>query len=132
MEVNGYRVEPDANLSGANLSCANLRGANLSCANLSCADLWGANLSCAIGNMQEVRSMQIEQWHITWCQPLGGEPQIWIGCQVNTLQSWRKNGAIKCERQTGSRELWDRLGTKVLDLIEAAPAVPWSRQEVKS
>ncbi len=38
-----------ANLSGANLSCADLRGANLSGANLSCADLCGADLRGAIG-----------------------------------------------------------------------------------
>ena len=36
-----------ANLSGANLSCADLSGANLSGANLSCANLSRANLSCA-------------------------------------------------------------------------------------
>ena len=45
-------VKSCANLSGAdlscaNLSCANLSGADLSCANLSCANLYGANLSCA-------------------------------------------------------------------------------------
>ena len=36
-----------ANLRGANLSYANLRGADLGDANLSCADLRGANLSDA-------------------------------------------------------------------------------------
>ena len=36
-----------ANLSGANLRCANLSGANLRCANLSGANLRGANLSGA-------------------------------------------------------------------------------------
>jgi hypothetical protein len=41
-----------ANLSGANLSGANLRGANLSGANLSYADLRGANLSGA--NLKDI------------------------------------------------------------------------------
>ena len=51
-EINGYKIEPMANLYGANLYGADLRdanlyGANLYGANLSCADLLGANLSCA-------------------------------------------------------------------------------------
>ena len=40
-------VTSHANLSGANLYCADLSGANLSGANLSRADLSGANLYCA-------------------------------------------------------------------------------------
>ena len=40
-------IKARANLSGANLSCANLYDADLSDANLSCANLYGANLSCA-------------------------------------------------------------------------------------
>ena len=47
VEVNGYTIEPGANLSGANLSGANLSGANLSGANLSGANLEGANLEGA-------------------------------------------------------------------------------------
>ena len=56
VEVNGYKIEPGANLTGANLTEANLRGANLRGANLSRAwlyanleraDLSGANLSGA-------------------------------------------------------------------------------------
>ena len=47
MNVNGYEIEAGANLSGANLYCADLSGANLYCADLSGADLSGANLYCA-------------------------------------------------------------------------------------
>ena len=52
VEVNGYTIEPNAQLAGANLAGANLAGANLSgClfggANLSGANLSGANLSDA-------------------------------------------------------------------------------------
>jgi hypothetical protein len=42
--VNGYKIEPHANLVGANLSGANLRDADLSFANLTDANLIGANL----------------------------------------------------------------------------------------
>ena len=47
VEVNGYTIEPGANLSGANLSGANLSGANLNGANLEGANLYGANLDRA-------------------------------------------------------------------------------------
>jgi len=39
MIVNGYKIEPKADLRGANLSYANLRGADLNGANLSYANL---------------------------------------------------------------------------------------------
>lgn len=44
MLVNGYKIAPRENLSGANLRGAYLRGADLCYANLSHADLQGANL----------------------------------------------------------------------------------------
>ena len=49
-----------ANLSDADLSGANLRYANLSDADLSDADLSGADLRGTIGNMKEVFSMQLD------------------------------------------------------------------------
>ena len=47
VEVNGYAIEPGADLSGRNLSGRNLSGRNLSGANLSRADLSRADLSRA-------------------------------------------------------------------------------------
>ena len=47
VEVNGYTIEPGANLEGANLEGANLYGANLEGANLERARLRGANLYSA-------------------------------------------------------------------------------------
>ncbi len=41
MEVNGYNIEPGANLNRANLNRANLKGANLTGAILEGADLIG-------------------------------------------------------------------------------------------
>ena len=52
MIVNGYKIEPNANLSNANLSYAELSYADLVGANLSGANLSGANLSGAIGIVQ--------------------------------------------------------------------------------
>ncbi len=45
--VDGYTIEPNANLAGANLSGADLGGAALSGANLSNANLTGATLTNA-------------------------------------------------------------------------------------
>ncbi len=42
VEVNGYTIEPNANLSGAYLSGANLVGANLVGANFTAANLTNA------------------------------------------------------------------------------------------
>ena len=47
VEVNGYTIEPGADLSGVNLSGANLSGRNLSGADLSGADLSRARLTRA-------------------------------------------------------------------------------------
>ncbi len=44
VEVNGYTIEPGANLEGANLKGANLKGANLLAADLTGAYLTGARL----------------------------------------------------------------------------------------
>ena len=47
VEVNGYKIEPGANLSGANLTYANLSNADLSNANLTSANLSSTILSSA-------------------------------------------------------------------------------------
>ena len=47
MEVNGYTIEPGANLTEANLLMADLTGVDLRGANLEGADLRGANLKGA-------------------------------------------------------------------------------------
>ncbi len=49
VEVNGYTIEPGANLTQANLREANLRGADLREADLGVADLSGAYLAGEIG-----------------------------------------------------------------------------------
>ncbi len=62
VEVNGYTIEPGANLRGANLRGANLSGVDLAGANFEGADLSGANLTdvhgygtrFALANLTEV------------------------------------------------------------------------------
>ena len=54
MNVNGYEIEPFANLKGANLRGANLEGANLRYAYLQGANLEGADLTRTILGKKEV------------------------------------------------------------------------------
>ena len=78
-----------ANLMDANLSCADLRGAKLSCvdfsgANLSGANLSGANLRYCIGNGKEIKSLQIGTYLISYTKDI-----LNIGCQSYTHSEWR-------------------------------------------
>jgi len=67
-----------ADLRGANLRGANLRGAVLRGANLSDADL-----RYCIGNLREIRSMQIDCYSISYTKDI-----LSIGCQSHTLSKW--------------------------------------------
>ncbi len=72
-----------ANLRDANLRDADLLGANLSGANLSNADLSGADLRYAVGNAQEIMSMQLDRWPIVFTNQ-----DLFIGCQKHTIDEW--------------------------------------------
>ena len=79
----------DADLSGAYLSGANLRGADLSDAylsgaNLSGANLRGADLSDAIGNKKELKTMQIDTYAIGFTKD-----RLQIGCKNYSIVEWR-------------------------------------------
>jgi len=89
-----------ASLSGANLSLASLVGANLSLANLSGANLSGASLSLAslslaslrncIGNMKEIKSMQLSKWNVVFTKD-----QLAIGCKQFAIEKWRNMTATE-------------------------------------
>jgi len=75
VEVNGYKIEPgadlrganlvDADLAGANLEKANLYGANLLSANLMGANLMGANLTGAILRKANLQGANLEKANLT-------------------------------------------------------------------
>lgn len=71
-------VLADYDLSGSDLSGSNLRGSDLSCSDLSCSEL-----SYAIGNMREIKSMQLDKWMITYTQT-----DMAIGCQQHPIKDW--------------------------------------------
>src|SRR5574343_389740 len=74
----------NADLTGADLTKADLRRADLRDADLRGADLRGADLRLAIGNKEEVRSMQIEKWDIVFTKDV-----LAIGCQQHSIEKWR-------------------------------------------
>ena len=122
-----------ANLSGANLRGANLRGANLSMADLSGADLRGADLRganltgadlLATGNMQELRTMQIDTWGIGYTADT-----LQIGCKRHPIAKWREwdtpEGREWIKKMSPRAPEWaDRNLALILAIIAANPATP--------
>ena len=118
---NGVRVNLyDANLRGANLRGANLRGANLYGSNLRYADLRGANLYGVFGNMKHVKSLQIEQYYITYTSKI-----IQIGCQSHTIEEWRNFTNKSILEMDGKRALewWNKWKPIIMQIIEMSPCV---------
>ena len=81
LDVNDLRC---ADLSGADLRCANLSCADLSGANLRCANLRGANLSGADLRCADIIIITWSHWtvYIT-------KNHIRIGCQAHGLEEWK-------------------------------------------
>ena len=69
LTVNGYVIEPGADLSGADLSGADLSGADLSGADLSDAILNGADLSDADLSDADLSGANLSENILGWCQP---------------------------------------------------------------
>lgn len=74
-----------ANLSMANLQEANLRGACLVGANLKGATLWESDIREAIGNGKEIKTLQFEEWTVTWT-----DTEMAINDIQHPLKYWEK------------------------------------------
>jgi uncharacterized protein YjbI with pentapeptide repeats len=57
--------------------------ADLSKADLSGADLYGAKLYGVVGDMNRIRSLQLDTWPIVWTDAV-----MQIGCQRHTIDAW--------------------------------------------
>ena len=117
-----------ADLCWADLCWADLREANLTGANLRGADLRGANLCwadlLATGNMQELRTMQIDTWRIGYTADT-----LQIGCKRHPIAKWREwntpEGREWIKKMAPLALAWaDRNLALVLALIDANPATP--------
>ena len=113
-----------ANLEGADLYRANLRGANLYRANLEGANLEGANLERAslqncIGNMKEVKSLQLDKWQVVYTAD-----QMAIGCQQHSIAAWKEFTEDEiASMDRDALEWWHENRETVFHLLEKYPAV---------
>ena len=148
MIINGYKIKAYANLRSANLRSANLRcadlrcadlisadlsgadlrGANLSGANLYGADLSGANLYGTIGNMKEIKSLQLDTWPVVWIKDQENKTTLQIGCQRHPLELWEKSdprwiAALDFE----ATAWWGKYRDFILNAVEMFPATPYGK-----
>jgi len=134
----------DANLRDANLSHADLRGANLSHADLSHADLsdadlrdanlsradlrgadlrganlYDANLYGALGNMNQIKTMAIDTYHVNYTKDV-----IQIGCENHSIEDWKNFNDERIVKMDGKTALsfWRKHKDFILKAIELSPA----------
>ena len=114
-----------ANLNGADLCDADLSGATLEFVDLSDANLRNANLSGAtlrdtIGNMKQIKSLQIEKYTIVYTSDI-----IQIGCKNYTIEKWKNfNDDTISEMDAGALEWWKKWKETIFKIIEMSPAEP--------
>ncbi|CAB4124723.1 Pentapeptide repeat [uncultured Caudovirales phage] len=122
-----------ADLRGANLIYADLRGANLIYAdlrgaNLIYADLRGANLRGAIGNMREIKSLQLDTWSVVWVKDQENKTTLQIGCQRHPLEMWEKSDPRWIATlDPKATEWWGQWKETILGLVEKSPAHPYGK-----
>jgi len=111
----------EADLSEADLSGAQLRYANLSKADLSNANLSGAKLENTIGNMREVKSLQLDTHHVTYTAD-----RLQIGCQNHSIEEWKGFGDDTIEAMGPVILLpwWEANKDFIFDVIARYPATP--------
>ena len=114
-----------ADLSYADLRYANLRYANLRSANLSSANLRSADLRSAIGEMRFIKSLQCENYLITYTFNF-----LNIGCQSHLIEDWKNfnNNEIK-NMDDGALEWWTKWKPTIMQIIEMSPAEQYEIKE---
>jgi hypothetical protein len=118
-----------ADLRGADLRGADLRGADLRGADLRNADLYGANLRdvrlwLAVGNMKEIKSLQLDTYAITYTAD-----RLQIGCQNFAISEWWEFDDEAINAMDGRALDWWRVWKPILkQIIEASPATPTGKE----
>jgi len=117
--MSGSDLSSNTNLSDTNLSDTNLRGCDLSNTNLrgcdlSNTDLIGCDLRGTIGNMKEIRSMQIDVYTITFTKTF-----LQIGCQGHDTKKWKNftNEEIS-KMDAGALQWWSKWKDIIFTIIE--------------
>ena len=127
MKINGYKIEPNADLSGADLTGSNLYRANLSGAYLTGADLRRADLRGAVlrradltGTIGIINGGSPDGW-TTYGWLRDGLLSVRVGCHEMRLDEGRTYWAGK----VGRREV-----LAMLDYIEAVARMRgWKTEE---
>ena len=118
-----------ANLQGVNFRRAKLKRSNFIQANLYNADfrdayLNGADFSYAdlegcVGNMKEIKSMQLEQYMITYTAT-----RLQIGCtNLEIAQWWDLSDDDIDYMDEGALEFWKKWKDVIKNIIEISPAI---------
>jgi len=104
----------DANMSGADMSGADMRCADMSGADMSGADMRCADMSGAVGNMEEVKSMQLEKYMIVFTSDI-----LCIGCQQHTIEEWFEfTDDCISQMDRGALEWWKKWKDFIFTAIE--------------
>ena len=113
----------DADLNGANLSDANLSGANLSGATLNGANLWGT-----VGNMREIKSLQLDTWVVSWIMDQENKVTLQIGCQKHPLEMWVKSDPRWIATlDPKAADWWGKYRDFILNTVNLFPATPYGK-----
>ena len=99
-----YSNLANANLANADLENAKLGNAYLEKANLEKANLENTNLRYAIGNMKEIRSMQVERYHIVYTSKM-----LCIGCMQYPIEEWENFSDDQIRKMDkGALDFWKK------------------------
>ena len=121
-----YRADlSGANLEGAKLRCANLALVKLAGANLAKADLAKVDLYETIGNMKEIKSLQLDKYSIAYTAD-----RLQIGCQNHSIEEWKgfDDDTIK-DMAFDAMPWWQANKDFIFDVITRYPATPTGHEE---
>ena len=119
-----------SNLSYSDLSGSDLRGSDLSGSNLSYSDLRGSDLrgsdlsniriESVIGNRSEIKSLQIDTYHISYTDKV-----MQIGCEIRDIKDWWEfDDETINEMETGALDWWKVWKPIIKNIIKNSPAKP--------
>jgi uncharacterized protein YjbI with pentapeptide repeats len=116
-----------ADLSGADLCGAHLSGADLCGANLCGADLCDADLCGAAGNMNQLKSMQVNNWPVSYTAD-----RLQIGCQNHSIEEWKNFDDEQIQSMAGGAlEWWQIWKPVIFNIIDTSPANPTKTELTK-
>ena len=104
----------NAKLYYAKLYYAKLCGTDLRGADLCGANLCSANLRYAIGNMQEIKSMQLDKYMITYTSEV-----MAISCKQHTIEEWKNFSDDEISQMDESAlDWWKKWKQDILSIVD--------------